>query len=416
VVSRRPTETFPRYGVTSPSESPPRWLVGPYWGEQGLRQPGWLLLPLRGFLAVTFIYAGLQKLANPAYLDPHNRSSVLSQMQALQNSSPIGPLLGLSAHAPTLVGLLIAFGELAVGMGALLGLWTRLAAVGGAFLSLTFFLTVSWNTAPYYYGSDIVFLFAWLVMAGFGAGAVLSVDGWLDTKARRQMRLPPTPAVVAVAVPHLRQLCGASICGLGPSGECGRQSRCPVFPVSEELSPPLRAELDRRTLLLGARTAGIVAAAAAVGGGLTALIGRLVGGTENQAQSSLLTRHPTPNGNTKAGAGTKSGSPHAGSPMPGTAIGQASAVPVGQAAQFTDPASGAPAWLVHPAAGTFVAFSAVCTHAGCTVAFDSASLEFICPCHGGTYDAKTGQVLAGPPPSPLPSIPVRVINGQIRVD
>jgi thiosulfate dehydrogenase (quinone) large subunit len=415
VVSRRPTGTMPRRGVAPSSVSPPRWLVGQDWAEQGLRQPGWLLLPLRGFLGVTFIFAGLQKLANPTYLDPNNRSSVLSQIQTLQNSSPIGPLLGLSAHAPTLVGLLIAFGELAVGVGALLGLWTKLAAVGGAFLALTFFLTVSWNTTPYYYGSDIVFLFAWLVLVGFGAGGVLSVDGWLAAKARQDTGLSPAPATVAVAVPRLRQLCDAAdTCGLGASGVCRRHPACPVFPVTEKLTAPLSEELGRRTLLLGARTAGLVAAAAAVGGGLTAFIGRLVGGTADQAQSSLLS---APHSSPKAGAGhTKSGSPSAGSPMPGTAIGPASAVPVGHAAQFTDPASGGPAWLVHPTAGMFVAFSAVCTHAGCTIGFDSASLEFICPCHGGTFNAKTGQVLAGPPPSPLPGIPVHVLNGQVRVD
>ena len=66
--------------------------------------------------------------------------------------------------------------------------------------------------------------------------------------------------------------------------------------------------------------------------------------------------------------------------------------------------------------GGLYAMSAVCTHAGCTVQFEPSSMQFICPCHGGTYSAKTGQVLGGPPPSPLPSIPVHVVNGEIRVD
>jgi thiosulfate dehydrogenase [quinone] large subunit len=109
-------------------------------------------------------------------------------------------------------------------------------------------------------------------------------------------------------------------------------------------------------------------------------------------------------------------SPSTASAPPGTAVGKASVVPVGQAAQFSDPASGQPAWLVHPSSGTFVAFSAVCTHAGCTVQFSSSDLTFVCPCHGGTYSAKTGQVLAGPPPSPLPQIPVHDVNGELRVD
>lgn len=323
-----------------------------------MRQPGWLILPLRGFLGVTFIVAGLQKLANPAYLDPHNSASVIGQMQSLRHTSPIGPLLGLSLHAPTLVGLLIAFGELAVGTGALLGLWTRFAAIGGMLLSLTFFFTVSWSTTPYYYGSDIVFIFAWSVFAGLGAGGVLSVDGWLANRARQQDGV----------------------------------------------------DVGRRQLLLTLQAAGAVAVATLGVGGATALLGRLAGGSHNSTARNSLPIRSAP---AKRSAAPKTTTPaHA----PGTALASTSALAVGQAGQFTDPKSGAPAWLVHPTASDFVAFSAVCTHAGCTVEFDGRSMEFICPCHGGTFDTKTGQVLSGPPPSALPSIPVHVVNGTIRVD
>lgn len=84
--------------------------------------------------------------------EAHNPTSVAHQMLLLRHHSPIGALLGLSTHAPTLVGLLIAFSELAVGVGTLLGLWARVAAVGGARLALTFFITVSWNTTPSWAG------------------------------------------------------------------------------------------------------------------------------------------------------------------------------------------------------------------------------------------------------------------------
>ena len=349
------------------SAPPPPWLLGPAWAEQGFRQPGWIILPLRAFLAVTFLYASLQKLANPTYLDPHNRSSVVGQMQTLRHSSPIGPLLGLSLHAPTLVGLAIAFGELAVAVGILLGLFTRLAALGGMALSLSFLLTVSWNTTPYYYGSDVVFLFAWTVFLGLGAGGVFSLDALFEERARRSAR--------------------------------GR--------------PIAQADLARRELLMKGRTAAFVAVVAAATGGFAALVGRAVGGTKNGKQAGALpsTRRRAP---ASPAASPKSSAAPANAP--GTAIGAASQVPVGQAGQFTDPRSGDPAWLVHPSGNTFVAFSAVCTHAGCTVQFDQSNLQFVCPCHGGTYDAKTGQVTGGPPPSPLPSIPVHVVNGQIRVD
>ena len=136
------------------------WVRGPEWDTQRYRQPGWLLLPLRAFLGFTFTFAGLQKLANHDFLNPSSAASVQHQMSQLAGQSPIGPLVTLSLHAGTLTGILISLGELAVGVGTLLGLRARLAAAGGAMLALTFFLTVSWNTSPYYYGADIVFLFA----------------------------------------------------------------------------------------------------------------------------------------------------------------------------------------------------------------------------------------------------------------
>ena len=110
---------------------PDRALARSFWSRRRT-QPEWLLLPLRVFLGVTFTYAGLQKLSDPGYLDPNNPTSAVHQMLRLQGSSPIGPLLSLSAHAPTLVSLVIALAELAVGLGTLLGLWARVAAAGGA--------------------------------------------------------------------------------------------------------------------------------------------------------------------------------------------------------------------------------------------------------------------------------------------
>jgi thiosulfate dehydrogenase [quinone] large subunit len=406
------TRTRTQPPATAP-EGPPSWLAGQQWHQLRLRQPGWLILPLRAFLGVTFVYASLQKLANPTYLNPANPSSVVGQMRLLRHVSPIGPLLGLSLHAPSVVGLMIAFGELAVGMAVLLGLWTRLAAVGGMALSLTFLLTVSWRTTPYYYGSDIVFFFAWAVIAAFGAGNVLSVDGWLLHRARSDSGLKQLPAVVAVEVPRLRELCGRNdACGLRASGACGR-SHCGIFPAGEQLRPALAAEVDRRRILLGGRAALIAGVAALATGGMTAWLGRLAGGTTSAKQSGL---RGTPRNRPKPKASSTNAAQSPAANAPGTAIGHTSQVPVGQAGQFTDPASGQPAWVVHPSGNTFVAFSAVCTHAGCSVQYDSGSLQFICPCHGGTYDAKTGRVLAGPPPSPLPSIPVHVVNGEIRVD
>ncbi|MER7843095.1 Rieske 2Fe-2S domain-containing protein [Kitasatospora sp. NPDC096077] len=144
------------------------------------------LLPLRLFLGVTFVYAALDKLSDAHYLagagDP---ASFVSQTQAAKaGGSPIAFLLGPALDAPTLFALAIAFGELAVGLGTLLGLWGRVAALGGALINLSLWLTVSWNVSPYYLGNDLGYLMAWtpLLLAGT---PYLSVDGYLARRAGR---------------------------------------------------------------------------------------------------------------------------------------------------------------------------------------------------------------------------------------
>jgi thiosulfate dehydrogenase [quinone] large subunit len=319
-------------------------------------------------------------------------------------------------HAPTFVGLLIAFGELAVAIGVLLGLWTRLAAAGGMALSLTFFLTVSWSTTPYYYGSDIVFFFAWSVIALFGSAGVLSLDSLFHSRARQQSGLPPTGSVYTVAADRLRGLCDqVETCGLDPASGCHQAAGCPVFGPQSAVRTDVDADVDRRRLVLAGRSAVVLGIGVLGFGGLTALLGRLAGGTKSHGTGSALTG-PKPRGGQSPSAVRHHRSRSAASPAPGVAIGSTSQVPVGEAGRFTDPHTGQPAYVVHTSASTFVAFGAVCTHAGCIVEFDASSLQFVCPCHGGRYDARNGRVVAGPPPSPLPSIPVHIVSGTIRVD
>ena len=66
-------------------------------------------------------------------------------------------------------------------------------------------------------------------------------------------------------------------------------------------------------------------------------------------------------------------------------------------------------------AGTEVrAFSAICTHLGCIVKWQTDRKEFVCPCHGGVYDFN-GKVTYGPPPRPLDPLDVRVRSGEVFV-
>jgi menaquinol-cytochrome c reductase iron-sulfur subunit len=72
------------------------------------------------------------------------------------------------------------------------------------------------------------------------------------------------------------------------------------------------------------------------------------------------------------------------------------------------------AWLRRDDASTFTAFSVNCTHLGCPVRWFAEPKLFLCPCHGGVYNAD-GSVAAGPPPKPLGRYPVRVREGQVEI-
>lgn len=75
---------------------------------------------------------------------------------------------------------------------------------------------------------------------------------------------------------------------------------------------------------------------------------------------------------------------------------------------------GGSALLLVRTPNAFKAFSAVCTHLGCLVQWENSRKEIACPCHAGFFDLE-GKVIAGPPPQPLKTYPVSVIDGKIMV-
>ncbi len=65
-------------------------------------------------------------------------------------------------------------------------------------------------------------------------------------------------------------------------------------------------------------------------------------------------------------------------------------------------------------AGSPFVLSATCTHAGCAVNWQPTASEFVCPCHGGHFDA-SGRNISGPPPKPLARMAAQRVGQDVYV-
>ena len=354
---------------------------------------GWALLPLRAFLGITFTFAALQKIANPAFFSPTSTSGITAQMHgAITSGSPLRPLLEhLLTHAST-IGWLIAFGELAIGIGALVGLLTRVAAAGGAVLSFSLFLVISFHQTPYYTGADIVFTFAWLPLVVAGAGAV-SLDAALAKRSAKAAGTPD-PTMVAIAFGRIQQLCGNH-----DGGHCSaldaicESGYCPFLAAPQPKDDPSAADESRRTVL----ATGVAASVTAVGALATAAA---VGEVGRHATST-----PTTTPVTLAPGSTP------------TQIGLASSIPVGGSASFVVPNGiQSPGIVIQTSPGVFRAFNATCTHEGCPCAYQPNQRLIVCPCHGSEFSPDNGDVVLGPAAAPLTEYPVTVsATGELTI-
>ena len=340
----------------------------------GTLATGWVLMPLRLFLGVTFLYAGCQKIADPQFFDSASLFGIHAQLAGAGRSSPIHALVSHLLPVATALGWVIALGEVAIGVGVLVGLWVRVAAGAGMALSFGLFLTISFHSSPYFTGSDIVFLFAWTPLVLAGAAGAPALDTWLAGQEAAGLR------------------------SVGPAGTRGMAGR----------------GVPRRTVLSKGALTGITAAVVLIGSGVVAALGRAVGGTTTAGTAPPTTAGgatTTSPSSTVAGPPTTGATPTTTAPAApsGTVLGKASSVPVGGSASFTDPSSGDPALIIQQPADQFVAFDAICPHQGCTVAYAPSAHVIACPCHGSEFDPRTGAVLRGPAASGL--TPIKVIKG-----
>jgi Rieske Fe-S protein len=145
---------------------------------------------------------------------------------------------------------------------------------------------------------------------------------------------------------------------------------------------------------------GIAGAITACGGGSSSTQAGGTGTTQAAPSSTQAAAS-----NASAGASSASASGAAG------ALATTSQIPVGSGMIFTSQQ----VVVTQPTSGEFKAFSAVCTHMGCIVnQISDGTID--CPCHGSQYSIKTGDVVGGPAPKPLPAKQIKVSGDSIFLE
>jgi len=266
---------------------------------------------LRGWLGITWIYAGWDKATDPGFLTKGSASFIGTQLSGYSTQSPIGGLFNKLIEHSTAVGITVMLTEFAIGLATLLWVSPTLAAFGGFTMSVGLWLASSFHVSPYFLASDSAYAILWLVYFFTLVGNRRTVD----------------------------------------------------------------VALDRR----GAIRIGALSGAAVA----LSFLGKAF-----------------PKSSAKA-AETKTAS--------GTAVKviELAKINVGETHQFAL-SNGMPAVLFRTKTGVF-AYSAVCTHEGCTVSFKSSNKTLHCPCHGAEFDPfGNGNAVQGPARDPLPAVKVKV--------
>src|ERR1019366_1992093 len=253
--------------------------------------------------------------------------------------------------------------------------------------------SVTWRVYPYFYGADIVFVFCWLTLLLNGPlnTGLPTVDEFLASN----LLAPDSPQEQRGFAGALNFILGTTVHSFeepavlantvtdttkGSSQRGAQRANQQRNSQQKRLLAEQRAREVRRGFLQGTL----------LGGGVVFGLGAMI-----LAYRSLfsMTDTTTTSHDTTSNSGTGSGSTGAATPTAATtqtssstAIAQVKDVAANSSTTFTIPSTGDPGLLIHLNNGQFVAYDALCTHAGCQVGYDPTQQLITCPCHGAEFD------------------------------
>ncbi|HLZ30064.1 MAG TPA: DoxX family membrane protein [Chloroflexota bacterium] len=174
----------------------------------------WLWLAVRVYVGLDFVVAGWHKFTTPAWMDGSG-TGIMGFWKGALGTTPAGaPVITFDWYRGFLqflvdtnsagwFGYVIVFGELAVGLGLIVGAFVGLAAAGGLLMNMAFLLAGATSTNPV-----LVILGVLLILAWKNAGYV-GLDYFLLPMLGtpwKQKGLAPTVAQTEPPVPHTAAL------------------------------------------------------------------------------------------------------------------------------------------------------------------------------------------------------------------